>query len=76
MILYGDFSLKCFLHPFAHFHRETSRHKNYTIFKFFLSLNSKTFILKLFRYICPWWKCIFFCFIIRVFDIFPTFIQI
>ena len=33
--------------------RETSHHKNYTIFKFFLSLNSKTFILKLFRYIVP-----------------------
>ena len=33
--------------------RGTSHHKNYTIFKFFLSLNSKTFILKLFRYIVP-----------------------
>ncbi len=33
--------------------RETSHHRNYTIFNFFLSLNSKTFILKLFRYIVP-----------------------
>ena len=42
--------------PSCRTERSGERHlntENYTIFKFFLSLNSKTFILKLFRYIVP-----------------------
>ena len=42
--------------PSCRTERSGERHlntENYTIFKFFLSLNSKTFILKLFRYILP-----------------------
>ena len=48
--------------PSCRTERSAERHlitENYTIFKFFLSLNSKTFILKLFRYIVP----IFFLFL-------------